>query len=71
MKNTRITIEKNELVIRCSLEAEALPSSTGATLVLASTLGNARIGEKGAPEGLSVGLNVTLPNPNRPAKVAK
>lgn len=71
MRNVKVEIKGDSLILTVNLKEPPTVSSTGATLVLASTLGNARIGEKGAPEGLAIGLNVTLPNPNRPPKTPR
>jgi hypothetical protein len=53
-------IEGNKLIITCDLE-EPVPSSSGKTLVVASTRGNMKTGliVKGKP--LTVGLNAYIP----------
>ncbi|MHB8765679.1 MAG: hypothetical protein ACYDA8_15285 [Deferrisomatales bacterium] len=55
MKNVELTVEGNLLTIRVDLSKEFGPSSSGKTIIIASTEGNAPI--PGRPD-VQVGLNV-------------
>jgi hypothetical protein len=55
MKNVEMTVEENILTIKVDLSKEFGPSSSGKTLIIASTEGNVSI--PGA-EDKKVGLNV-------------
>ena len=57
MQNVNMTVEGRVLVIRVDLDADATPSASGKTMVIASTRGNATVDDgKGNP--VHVGLNV-------------
>lgn len=55
----QVTIEKNELVIRCPLQ-KPTPSSTGKTLVVASSHGNAKTSAMVDGKPLTVGFNAYI-----------
>lgn len=57
MQNVKTEIKGNELIIRVDLSARLGPSSTGKTLMVASTKGNANTGK----DGIKFGLNVFAP----------
>jgi len=57
MLNVRHEIKGNELIIRVDLTQRNGASSTGKTLIVASTKGNANTGK----EGIKFGLNVFAP----------
>lgn len=57
MKNVAVTKEKDTLVIRVNLKEKGEPSGSGKTLVIATTHGNVQV------EGVTVGLNVYIKNP--------
>ncbi|MGH6967542.1 MAG: hypothetical protein ACREEN_00355 [Stellaceae bacterium] len=61
MENVTAKIERNELVLRVKLDTKrARPSSTGKTLLLASSHGAQLVPGSSIP-GLKVALNVTIP----------
>jgi hypothetical protein len=43
MRNINMTVKGNVLTITCDLEADKIPSSTGKTLIVASTEGNQKV----------------------------
>ena len=55
MKNVEMTVDGNVLTIRVDLSKEFGPSSSGKTIIIASTEGNAAIPGR---EEIKVGLNV-------------
>ncbi len=55
MKNVEMTVDGNILTIRVDLSKEFGPSSSGKTIIIASTEGNAAIPGR---EEVKVGLNV-------------
>jgi hypothetical protein len=55
MKNVEMKVEENVLTIKVDLTKEFGPSSSGKTIIIASTEGNIPIPEK---EAIKVGLNV-------------
>jgi hypothetical protein len=55
MKNVEMTVQGNVLTIRVDLSQEFGPSSSGKTIIIASTEGNAAIPGR---EEAKVGLNV-------------
>lgn len=55
MKNVEMTVEGNILTIKVDLTRELGPSSSGKTLIIASTEGNVSIPDR---EEVKVGLNV-------------
>ena len=57
MQNVKMSVDKGILTITVSLDAEATPSASGKTMVLASTRGNATV-EDGTGGTVCVGVNV-------------
>ena len=55
MKNVEMTVNGNVLTIQVDLSKEFGPSSSGKTIIIASTEGNAAIPDR---EEVKVGLNV-------------
>ncbi|MBA4392141.1 MAG: hypothetical protein C0407_01180 [Desulfobacca sp.] len=55
MKNVQMSVEENILTIKVDLSKEFGPSSSGKTIIIASTEGNVSIPEH---EEAKVGLNV-------------
>ena len=55
MKNVEMKLEGNILTIKVDLTKEFGPSSSGKTIIIASSEGNAAIPEK---EEIKIGLNV-------------
>jgi len=55
MKNVEMKVENNILTIQVDLTKEFGPSSSGKTIIIASSEGNAAIPEK---EEIKIGLNV-------------
>ena len=55
MKNVEMKVEDNILTIKVDLTKEFGPSSSGKTIIIASSEGNAAIPEK---EEIKIGLNV-------------
>jgi len=55
MKNVEMKVEGNILTIKVDLTKEFGPSSSGKTIIIASSEGNAAIPEK---EEIKIGLNV-------------
>ena len=55
MKNVEMTVEGNILVIKVDLTKDFGPSSSGKTIIIASTEGNVSIPEQ---EEKKIGLNV-------------
>ena len=55
MKNVEMKVEGNILTIKVDLTKEFVPSSSGKTIIIASSEGNAAIPEK---EEIKIGLNV-------------
>lgn len=55
-----VKIEGNKLIITCDLE-EPVPSSSGKTLVVASTRGNMRTDLTVNGKPLTIGLNAYIP----------
>jgi len=55
MKNVEMQVEGNILTIKVDLTKEFGPSSSGKTIIIASSEGNAAIPEK---EEIKIGLNV-------------
>lgn len=43
MRNITMAVKNNILTITCDLEADKIPSSTGKTLIVASTEGNQKV----------------------------
>ena len=43
MRNVNMTVKGNVLTITCDLGADKIPSSTGKTLIVASTEGNQKV----------------------------
>jgi len=54
MKNVEITVEGNTLIIRVDLSKEFGPSSSGKTIIIASTEGNVSIPDRDEKIGLNV-----------------
>lgn len=59
MRNVEMKVEGTKLVITCDLEADQVPSSTGKTLIVASTEGNQSV--PGRPT-YKLGLNLYTKN---------
>lgn len=57
MQNVKTEIKGNNLIITVDLTARLGPSSTGKTLMVATTKGNAQVGTN----GIRFGLNVFAP----------
>lgn len=57
----KVSIEKNELVIRIPMQ-EPTPSASGKTLVVASSRGNQTTTAKVNGKSVVVGLNAYIPN---------
>jgi|KBSMisStaDraftv2_1062788.scaffolds.fasta_scaffold2262062_2 hypothetical protein len=57
MQNVKTEIKGNNLIITVDLSARLGPSSTGKTLMVATTKGNANTGK----DGIKFGLNVFAP----------
>ena len=57
-------IEKDELVIRVKLSGKPQVSSTGKTLVVASSHGNHRTAAEVEGIPVTVGFNAYIPNPD-------
>jgi len=55
MRNVSLKVEGSKLIITCDLEADQVPSSTGKTLIVASTEGNQSV--PGHP-AYKLGLNL-------------
>jgi hypothetical protein len=55
MKNIEMTVDKNILTIKVDLSKEYGPSSSGKTIIIASTEGNVSAPDR---EEVNVGLNV-------------
>jgi hypothetical protein len=55
MKNVEMKVEDNILTIKVDLNKEFGPSSSGKTIIIASTEGNVAIPEK---EEVKIGLNI-------------
>lgn len=55
MKNVEMKVEDNILIVKVDLTKEFGPSSSGKTIIIATTEGNISIPEK---EGVKIGLNV-------------
>ena len=55
MKNVEMKMEDNILIIKVDLTKEFGPSSSGKTIIIASTEGNISIPDK---EDIKIGLNV-------------
>jgi hypothetical protein len=55
MKNVEMKLDGNLLTITVDLSKEFGPSSTGKTIIIASTEGNVSVPER---EGVKLGLNV-------------
>ena len=55
MKNVEMSVDGNTLIIKVDLSKEFGPSSSGKTIIIASTEGNQSVPEK---DGVKVGLNV-------------
>ena len=54
MKNVEMTVEGTMLTIRVDLQKEFGPSSTGKTIIIASTEGNVTIPDRQEKVGLNV-----------------
>ena len=54
MKNVDMKVEGNILIIKVDLTKEFGPSSSGKTIIIASTDGNVSIPERGEKVGLNV-----------------
>lgn len=55
MKNVEMILEGNTLVIKVDLTKEFGPSSSGKTIIIASTEGNQSVPER---DGVKIGLNI-------------
>ncbi len=55
MKNVEMTVDGNTLTIKVDLSKEFGPSSSGKTIIIASTEGNQSVPGN---EGIKIGLNV-------------
>ena len=55
MKNVEMKLEDNILTIKVDLSKEFCPSSSGKTIIVASTEGNISVPDQ---EGIKIGLNV-------------
>jgi len=55
MKNVEMKVEDNILTIKVDLTKEFGPSSSGKTIIIASTEGNISVPDQ---EGIKIGLNV-------------
>ncbi|QNB48180.1 hypothetical protein BR63_19045 [Thermanaerosceptrum fracticalcis] len=58
MKNVKLTVNGDKLLIEVDLSKEYGPSSSGKSIVIASTEGNQPVGK----DDIKVGLNVYKPN---------
>jgi len=56
MKNVKLEVKENLLILKVDLSKEFGPSSSGKTIIVASTEGNVRLSDK--HENVFVGLNV-------------
>lgn len=65
MKNVKLRLEGEILTITVDLSQEFGPSSSGKTIIVASTEGNQAVGL----EGCKLGLNVYKPNEGRPKTI--
>ena len=54
MKNVQMTVEGNILMIKVDLSKEFGPSSSGKTIIIASTEGNVAIADREEKVGLNV-----------------
>ena len=54
MKNVEMTVEGNTLIIKVDLSKEFGPSSSGKTIIIASTEGNVSIPDRDEKIGLNV-----------------
>jgi len=54
MKNVQMTVEGNVLTIRVDLSKDFGPSSSGKTIIIASTEGNVAISDREEKVGLNV-----------------
>ncbi len=54
MKNVQMTVEGNVLTIKVDLSKEFGPSSSGKTIIIASTEGNVSVPEREEKVGLNV-----------------
>lgn len=65
MKNVEVKIEKNKLIMTVDLTKEFGPSSSGKTIIVASSEGNQSIDYKGKEPGdFKIGVNVYRKPPN-------
>ena len=55
MKNVEMSVERNILTVKVDLTKDFGPSSSGKTIIIASSEGNADIPET---DGIKIGLNV-------------
>ncbi len=55
MKNVEMTVDENMLTVKVDLSKEFGPSSSGKTIIIASTEGNQSVPDN---EGIKIGLNV-------------
>lgn len=55
MKNVEMTVEENILTVKVDLTKEFGPSTSGKTIIIASTEGNQAVPDK---ETIKIGLNV-------------
>lgn len=58
MKNVKLTVNGDKLLIEVDLSKEFGPSSSGKSVVIASTEGNQPVGK----DDIKIGLNVYKPN---------
>jgi hypothetical protein len=58
MKNVKLTVNGDKLLIEVDLTKEFGPSSSGKSIVIASTEGNQPVGK----DNIKIGLNVYKPN---------
>ena len=59
MKNVEMTVEGSTLMIKVDLTKDFGPSSTGKTMIIASTEGSVNVPNS---EGIKIGLNVYKKN---------
>lgn len=58
MKNVKLTVNRDKLLIEVDLSKQFGPSSSGKSIVIASTEGNQPVGK----DDIKIGLNVYKPN---------
>lgn len=70
-ENMKAVIKNGILYIEIPVQATPTPSSSGKTLVVASSHGNSPTGIQVAGSVLRVGVNAFIDNPAKPASASK